>query len=196
MFRLPAISVLVQWRPLKVYLSTFDKAMGALVAEIDQEGKEQLVYYVNQNCKDAESSTVQHPISNKVPGSEVTHTQEIKEEWTLYFDGSSTIEEARAGIVLRDDKGHDTQARKPSQADSTPLRKPKSRSALLCPSSCCSCRFVGANSFDFSIPLNFPALPAGFPNLQLRFLLAGILVLECFATRVVGLSSGFEVSKL
>ncbi|GKV51865.1 hypothetical protein SLEP1_g58488 [Rubroshorea leprosula] len=30
-----------------------------------------------------------------------------------------------------------------------PLRKPKSGSALLCPSGCCSCRFVGANSGHF-----------------------------------------------
>ncbi|GKV43110.1 hypothetical protein SLEP1_g50444 [Rubroshorea leprosula] len=30
-----------------------------------------------------------------------------EEEWTLYFNGSSTTEEAGAGVVLKNDKGHD-----------------------------------------------------------------------------------------
>ncbi|GLT94101.1 hypothetical protein SLE2022_118600 [Rubroshorea leprosula] len=90
MLMLPTISVPVQGKRLKVYLSTFDKAVSTLVA---QDDREQPVYY--------------YPISDKVPGGEVTTAQEIEQEWTLYFDGASMVEELEAGIVLRDDKGHD-----------------------------------------------------------------------------------------
>ncbi|GLU12621.1 hypothetical protein SLE2022_292850 [Rubroshorea leprosula] len=71
MLRLSTIFVPIQGRPLKVYLSTFNKAVSALVAQDDQEGKEQLVYYVSQNLKGTESR-------------------------------------AWVGVVLRNDKGHDT----------------------------------------------------------------------------------------
>ncbi|GKV43138.1 hypothetical protein SLEP1_g50471 [Rubroshorea leprosula] len=43
-------------KPFKVYLSTFDKTVSALVVQDDQEGKEQPVYYVSRNLKGAESS--------------------------------------------------------------------------------------------------------------------------------------------
>ncbi|GKV48243.1 hypothetical protein SLEP1_g55069 [Rubroshorea leprosula] len=55
MLILPTISVPIQGRLLKVYLSTSSKAVGALVAEDDEEGKEQPVYYVNRNLKGVES---------------------------------------------------------------------------------------------------------------------------------------------
>ncbi|GLU12574.1 hypothetical protein SLE2022_292400 [Rubroshorea leprosula] len=45
MLKLPTISVPIRGKPLKVYLSTSNKAVSALVAQDDQEGKEQPVYY-------------------------------------------------------------------------------------------------------------------------------------------------------
>ncbi|GKU96154.1 hypothetical protein SLEP1_g9424 [Rubroshorea leprosula] len=122
MLILLVISIPIQGRPFKVYLSTSNKAMSALVAQDDQGGKEQLVYYVNRNLKGTESrypfiekiclaliygqavvdllseffGEVQYPISNEVPGGEVATAHEIDEEWTLYFNGSSMAEEAGA----------------------------------------------------------------------------------------------------
>ncbi|GKV03858.1 hypothetical protein SLEP1_g16100 [Rubroshorea leprosula] len=92
MLKLPTISVFVQGKPLKVYLSMFDKA-GQAVADLLSEF----------------SDEVQYPISEEVPSGEVTIVQKIEEEWTLYFDGSSTVERAGvgAGVVLRDDTSHD-----------------------------------------------------------------------------------------
>ncbi|GKV17048.1 hypothetical protein SLEP1_g27601 [Rubroshorea leprosula] len=55
MLKLTTILVPIQGRPLKVYLSTLDKAMGGLVAQDDKEGKEQSIYYVSQNLKGVES---------------------------------------------------------------------------------------------------------------------------------------------
>ncbi|GKU93206.1 hypothetical protein SLEP1_g6815 [Rubroshorea leprosula] len=55
MLRLPTISVPFQGKTLKVYLSTSDKAVGALVAQDYQQGKEQPVYYVSWNLKGIES---------------------------------------------------------------------------------------------------------------------------------------------
>ncbi|GLU16922.1 hypothetical protein SLE2022_333270 [Rubroshorea leprosula] len=98
MVKLPTIFVPVRGRPLKVYLCTFDKAMSALVVQDDQEGKS------NQSTMSVESSKA----PSQVPSGQVATAQEIEEEWTLYFDNSSTVEEVGASIVLRDDKGHDT----------------------------------------------------------------------------------------
>ncbi|GKV11494.1 hypothetical protein SLEP1_g22751 [Rubroshorea leprosula] len=97
-------------RPLEVYLSTFDKAVSALVAQDDQEGKEKPVYYgqVVANMLSEFSGEIQYPISDEVPGGEVVTAQKIEEELTLFFDGSSMVEGVGAGVVLRDDKGHDT----------------------------------------------------------------------------------------
>ncbi|GLT96563.1 hypothetical protein SLE2022_141750 [Rubroshorea leprosula] len=164
MLRLPTIFVPIQGKPLEVYLSTSDKAVSALVAQDDQEGKEQPVYYrlrhyflahkiqlitksqpirylltrpmlighlanwllqlsqyditcinpitikgqVVVDMLSEFSSEIQYPISDEVLGGEVVTAQKIEEKLTLYFDGSSTVEGARAGVVLRDDKGHDT----------------------------------------------------------------------------------------
>ncbi|GKU96143.1 hypothetical protein SLEP1_g9414 [Rubroshorea leprosula] len=55
MLRLLIISVPIQGIPLKVYLSTSNKAMSALVAQDEQEGKEQPIYYVSRNLKGTKS---------------------------------------------------------------------------------------------------------------------------------------------
>ncbi|GKV15512.1 hypothetical protein SLEP1_g26299 [Rubroshorea leprosula] len=99
MHKLPTISIPVQGRPLKVYLSTSDKAMSALVAQDDQEGKEQPIYYVSRNLTSVESrynsspslspsnTGVQYPISYEVSSGEVATTQEIEEEWIPRLKG-------------------------------------------------------------------------------------------------------------
>ncbi|GKV36284.1 hypothetical protein SLEP1_g44433 [Rubroshorea leprosula] len=135
MLRLPTISVPIRGKPLKVYLSTIDKVVSALVAQDDQEGKEQPVYYVSRNLKGVEYNLslslspfinpttikgqavvdllseffgeVQYPIFDEVPSGEIAIAQEIEEEWTLCFDGFSTAKKAGAGVVLRDEKHHD-----------------------------------------------------------------------------------------
>ncbi|GLU12423.1 hypothetical protein SLE2022_291060 [Rubroshorea leprosula] len=63
MLKLPTISVPVRGKPLKVYFSTSDKSISALVAQDDQGGKEQPVYYVSQNLKGAES---RYPFVEKI----------------------------------------------------------------------------------------------------------------------------------
>ncbi|GLU03935.1 hypothetical protein SLE2022_211060 [Rubroshorea leprosula] len=154
MLRLPTIFVLIQGRPLKVYLSTFDKSVNALVAKTTKEARssgstmsvetpkapsqiqlitksQPILYLLTQPILTGRLAnwliqlsqydiTCINPItikgqavvdllskfSNEVLGGEVATTQEIEEELTLYFDGSSTAEGVEAGIVLRDDKSH------------------------------------------------------------------------------------------
>ena len=42
-------------KPLKLYLATNNKAIGALIAQDDQEGFKQPIYYVSRKLKDAKT---------------------------------------------------------------------------------------------------------------------------------------------
>ena len=55
MTKLPTICAPILGKPLKLYLATNDKAIGALIAQDDQEGMEQPVYYIKRKLKDAET---------------------------------------------------------------------------------------------------------------------------------------------
>ena len=55
MTKLPTVCAPVLGKPLKLYLATNNEAIGALIAQDDQEGTKRLVYYVSRKLKDAET---------------------------------------------------------------------------------------------------------------------------------------------
>ena len=55
MARLPIVCTPIPGKPLKLYLATNDEAIGALIAQDDQEGIVQPVYYISKKLEDAET---------------------------------------------------------------------------------------------------------------------------------------------
>ena len=55
MTKLPTICAPIPGKPLKLYLATNNEAIGALIAQEDQEGIERPVYYVSRKLKDAKT---------------------------------------------------------------------------------------------------------------------------------------------
>ena len=55
MTRLPTVCEPIPGKSLKLYLATNDEAIRALIAQDDQEGIEQLVYYISKKLKDAKT---------------------------------------------------------------------------------------------------------------------------------------------
>ena len=55
MTKLSIVCAPVPGKPLKLYLATNNEAIGALIAQDDQEGIKRLVYYVSRKLKDAET---------------------------------------------------------------------------------------------------------------------------------------------
>ena len=55
MTRLSIVCAPIPGKPLKLYLATNDEAIRALIAQYDQEGIEQLVYYISKKLKDAKT---------------------------------------------------------------------------------------------------------------------------------------------
>ena len=55
MTRLPTVCEPIPGKSLKLYLATNDEAIRALIAQYDQEGIEQLVYYISKKLKDAKT---------------------------------------------------------------------------------------------------------------------------------------------
>ena len=55
MTRLPTVCAPIPGKPLKLYLATNDEAIRALIAQDDQEGKEQPIYYISKKLKDAKT---------------------------------------------------------------------------------------------------------------------------------------------
>ena len=55
MTRMPIIYAPIPRKPLKLYLATNNEAIGALIAQDDQERVERPVYYVSRKLKDAET---------------------------------------------------------------------------------------------------------------------------------------------
>ena len=53
--KLPTVCAPILGKPLKLYLATNNEAIGALIAQDDQEGIKRLVYYVSRKLKDAET---------------------------------------------------------------------------------------------------------------------------------------------
>uniref|UniRef100_A0A2N9IMP1 Integrase catalytic domain-containing protein n=1 Tax=Fagus sylvatica TaxID=28930 RepID=A0A2N9IMP1_FAGSY len=102
------------------------QAIGALIAQENDNGVEQPIYYVSRTLKDAESRysgaersclaliyasqrtpTLLSSSQDEVPGeiNEVFLAGLADSVWTLKFDGSSTATSAGAGIVLYKDDG-------------------------------------------------------------------------------------------
>ena len=52
MTRLSIVCAPIPGKPLKLYLATNDEAIGALIAQDDQEGIEQPVYYISKKLND------------------------------------------------------------------------------------------------------------------------------------------------
>ena len=55
MNHLPTLQAPVRERPLLLYLASNSQAIGALLAQEDGDGNEQLLYYVSRTLKDAET---------------------------------------------------------------------------------------------------------------------------------------------
>ena len=55
MMNLPTVQALIRKKPLLLYLATNSYAIGALIAQEDEGGIEQPVYYVSCAMKDAET---------------------------------------------------------------------------------------------------------------------------------------------
>jgi ribonuclease HI len=55
MAKLPTVCAPIFGKPLRLYLASNDQAIGALIAQEDNEGVEQPVYYVSRALKDAET---------------------------------------------------------------------------------------------------------------------------------------------
>ena len=55
MTRMPIIYAPIPRKPLKLYLATNNEAIGALIAQDDQERVERPVYYVSRKLKDVET---------------------------------------------------------------------------------------------------------------------------------------------
>ena len=55
MTKLPIECAPIPRKPLKLYLPTNNEAIGALIAQDNQEGLEQPVYYVSRKLKDVET---------------------------------------------------------------------------------------------------------------------------------------------
>ena len=55
MSKLPTVCSSVMGKPLKLYLASNNQAIGALIAQDDEQGQEQPVYYVSQAFKETET---------------------------------------------------------------------------------------------------------------------------------------------
>ena len=55
MTKLPTVCAPIPGRPLRLYLASNNQAIGALIAQEDDCGVEQTIYYVSRALKDAES---------------------------------------------------------------------------------------------------------------------------------------------
>ena len=55
MTKLPTICAPTSGKPLKLYLATNSEAVGALIAQEDQQGADQPIYYVSRMLKDVET---------------------------------------------------------------------------------------------------------------------------------------------
>ena len=55
MNHLPILQAPVRGRPLLLYLASNSEAIGALLAQEDDDGNEQPIYYVRRTLKDAET---------------------------------------------------------------------------------------------------------------------------------------------
>ena len=55
MTKLPTVCAPTSRKPLKLYLATNNEAVGALIAQEDQQGADKPIYYVSWMLKDAET---------------------------------------------------------------------------------------------------------------------------------------------
>ena len=55
MMNLPTVQAPIHKKPLLLYLATNSYAIGALIAQEDEGGIEQLVYYISRTLKDTET---------------------------------------------------------------------------------------------------------------------------------------------
>uniref|UniRef100_A0A2N9H6K5 Integrase catalytic domain-containing protein n=1 Tax=Fagus sylvatica TaxID=28930 RepID=A0A2N9H6K5_FAGSY len=109
MTKLPTVCAPISGKPLRLYLASNSQAIGALIAQENDDGIEQpyllskpLLIYSAQFPGEDNSF-----ITDEVPGeiNEVFLAGLADSVWTLRFDGSSTATSAGAGIVLYKDDG-------------------------------------------------------------------------------------------
>ncbi|XP_070681695.1 uncharacterized protein [Malus domestica] len=110
--------------PLKLYISASEKSIGSLLAQNNEGGKEQAVYYLSRILTEVETSEVINipgslevtsiwiPPRKDISGKEDWVQQEIRRvaglwitHWKLYFDGSHTQKASGAGIVIVNPQG-------------------------------------------------------------------------------------------
>uniref|UniRef100_A0A2N9G4R5 RNA-directed DNA polymerase n=1 Tax=Fagus sylvatica TaxID=28930 RepID=A0A2N9G4R5_FAGSY len=135
MTKLPTVCAPISGKPLRLYLASNSQAIGALIAQENDNGVEQPIYYVSRTLKDAESRysgaersclaliyasqrlrhyflahkvqlmTKSHPIRSLLQRSVLSGRLSTMASAAVTFDGSSTATSAGAGIVLYRDDG-------------------------------------------------------------------------------------------
>uniref|UniRef100_A0A2N9GMB4 RNase H type-1 domain-containing protein n=1 Tax=Fagus sylvatica TaxID=28930 RepID=A0A2N9GMB4_FAGSY len=110
MTKLPTVCAPISGKPLRLYLASNSQAIGALIAQENDDGIEQPIYYKSAAsvCIIWQISTMASAaVTMKYPGKSMKYSLAglADSVWTLRFDGSSTATSAGAGIVLYKDDG-------------------------------------------------------------------------------------------
>ncbi|XP_050111763.1 uncharacterized protein LOC126590322 [Malus sylvestris] len=91
-------------KPLKLYISAADESIGCLLAQDNDAGREQAIFYLSPVKGQALADFLaQHPSPYDFGGADVEIGMVVTRDnyWMMYFDGSSTSSSAGAGIVIQ-----------------------------------------------------------------------------------------------
>ncbi|CAN6710231.1 unnamed protein product [Malus baccata var. baccata] len=105
-------------KPLKLYISAAKESIGCLLAQDNEAGQEQAIFYLSRNLSHPEINysvveklclaaladfLAQHPSPYGFGDADVEIGIVVTRDnhWTMYFDGSSTSSSAGAGIVIQ-----------------------------------------------------------------------------------------------
>nr|XP_028949148.1 uncharacterized protein LOC114821290 [Malus domestica] len=111
-------------KPLKLYISAAEELIGYLLAQDNDAGREQAIFYLSRNLNQPEINNsaieklcltkavkgqaladflAQHPSPYGFGGTdvEIGMVETRDNYWTMYFDGSSTSSSAGVGIVIQ-----------------------------------------------------------------------------------------------
>ncbi|KAL0346484.1 UNVERIFIED_CONTAM: hypothetical protein Scaly_1664400 [Sesamum calycinum] len=109
-------------RPLILYVAQ-ERSIGILLAQNNDEGKENALYYLRQVLADFLADhpmPVEWELSDDLPDEDVIMI-EVTPPWKMYFDGASHKEEAGAGVVFVTSVG---------EAEAVPLKEVKKENVV------------------------------------------------------------------